>query len=389
MSTPETSRQDRDELRRRTEAVCERFGDEYWRRTDQAREYPHAFVDAMTAAGLLAVMVPTEFGGGGHGLAEAAVVLETINRRGGHSAACHAQLYTMSALLRHGSEEQKAAYLPGIARGDLRLQSFSITEEAGSNTLGITTTATPEAGGYRINGFKTWTSRMEQSDLVFVLARTGETPPGTADGLTLFLVDMRDTRASQPEAIRVDPIRTMFNYATNQVTYDDLWVPESALIGEVGRGFRYVLTGMNAERTLLASEAIGDAYWFIERAVAYAEERVVFGRPIGQNQGVQFPLAEVYMKVRAAELARDEALRTFDAHEPAGAAANMAKYLAGNASWEAANVCLDTHGGYGFVDTYDVERKFRETRLYKVAPVSDNMILSFIATKVLGLPKSY
>jgi len=379
----------RAELRRRTADLCADFPDPYWRETDRERRYPGEFVDAMSAAGLLAVMIPTQYGGGGYGLAEAAVVMEAVNRSGGHSAACHAQMYTMGAVLRHGTEEQKRRYLPGIAEGTLRLQAFSITEEAGSDTLALTTTATPVEGGYVIDGHKTWTSRILDSDLALVLARTAATPKGSTDGLTLFLVDLRVVRAEQPESLAITPVRTMFNYATNQVTYRGMRVPADAVVGTVGQGFRHVIDGWNAERILLSSEAIGDGYWFIDRAVSYANRRQVFDRPIGRNQGVQFPIADAYMKVRAAELMRDQAVTEYDADRPAGAEANMAKLLASEASWEAANVCLDTHGGYGFVDEYDVERKFRETRMFSVAPINNNLVRSFIATKVLGLPKSY
>jgi acyl-CoA dehydrogenase len=388
MSTPAET-EVRAELRRRTDQVCAAFPDPYWRETDRERRYPGEFVNAMSEAGLLGVMIPEEYGGGGHGLAEAAVVMEAVNRSGGHSAACHAQMYTMGAVLRHGTAEQKRRYLPGIAEGSLRLQAFSITEEAGSDTLAMTTTATPAEGGYVIDGHKTWTSRILDSDLALVLARTAPTPKGSTEGLTLFLVDLRVVRAEQPESLVITPVRTMFNYATNQVTYRGMRVPEDAVVGTVGQGFRHVIDGWNAERILLSSEAIGDGYWFIERAVAYANSRQVFDRPIGQNQGVQFPIADAYMKVRAAELMRDQAVAKYDADRPAGAEANMAKLLASEASWEAANACLDTYGGYGFVDEYDIERKFRETRMFSIAPVNNNLVRSFVATKVLGLPKSY
>ncbi|VXB89090.1 acyl-CoA dehydrogenase family protein [Pseudoclavibacter sp. 8L] len=387
--TSRTASDDRTALRARTEAVCDEFDDAYWRETDRERRYPQEFVDAMGAAGLLSVMIPREYGGGGYGIDAATGVMEAINRSGGHSAACHAQMYTMAALLRHGTDAQKDRYLPGIADGSIRLQAFSITEDAGSDTLAITTTATPDGDSYVIDGHKTWTSRFEESDLALVLTRTSETPKGTTDGLTLFLLDLREIRAQQPDALLVTPVRTMFNYATNQVTYRSVRVPADAVIGRVGNGFRHVLDGWNAERILLASEAIGDGYWFIERAVSYAKARHVFGRAIGTNQGVQFPIADAYMKVRAAELMRDEATARFDAGEPAGAEANMAKLLSSEASWAAANMCLDTHGGYGFVDEYDVERKFRETRMFSVAPINNNLVRSFVATKVLGLPKSY
>jgi acyl-CoA dehydrogenase len=380
---------DHQELRAQVRRLCARFPDSYWRRLDQAREYPQEFVDALTESRLLAALIPTEYGGLGLGLTEASVVMEEINRSGGHSAACHAQMYTMGAVLRHGSDEQKRAYLPRIAGGELRLQAFSITEdEAGSDTARIATTARREGDEYVIDGHKNWTSRILESDLLLLLARTG-TPEARANGLSLFLIDLRAVREGQPEALEVTPVRTMFNYATNQVRYRQLRVPASSLIGEEGQGFRYVIDGWNAERILLAAEAIGDGYWFTERATGYANSREVFGRPIGANQGVQFPIAHAYMQVRAADLMRYEAARRFDAGEPCGAEANMAKLLSAEASWAAADVCLDTHGGYGFVDTYDVERKFRETRLYKVAPVNNNLVTSFIATKVLGLPRSY
>ena len=391
MSTPGgLAGTDLDGLRARTRAICARFPDEYWRETDRDRRYPQEFVDTLTADGLLAVLIPVEYGGAGMGLTQASVVMEEINRSGGHSAACHAQMYTMGALLRHGSEELKDAYLPLIATGELRLQAFSVTEaEAGSDTTSISTTATRDGEDFVLTGHKNWTSRIQESDLALVLARTGEQDGDRTGGLTLFLVDLRQVRAEQPESLEVVPVRTMFNYATNQVTYDGVRVPADHVIGQVDAGFRYVLDGWNAERILLASEAIGDGYWFIERAVGYANERSVFGRPIGANQGVQFPLADAYMKVRAADLMRSEAARLFEAGEPCGAEANMAKHLASEASWAAANAALDTHGGNGFVDQYDVERKFRETRLYQVAPVNNNLIKAFVATKVLGLPRSY
>ncbi len=379
-------------LRARTRALCAEFPDAYWRETDRDRRYPQEFVDTLTAAGLLSILVPAEYGGAGLGVTEASVVMEEINRSGGHSAACHAQMYTMGALLRHGSDALKEAYLPLIAKGELRLQAFSVTESAaGSDTTAIATTATRDGDGddYVITGHKNWTSRIQESDLALVLARTSERGADRTRGLTLFLVDLRRVRAEQPETLEVVPVRTMFNYATNQVHYRGMRVPADHVIGQVDAGFRYVIDGWNAERILLAAEAIGDGYWFVERAVAYANEREVFGRPIGANQGVQFPLADAYMKVRAADLMRYEAARLFDAGQPCGAEANMAKHLASEASWAAANIALDTHGGNGFVDEYDIERKFRETRMYQVAPVSNNMIKAFVATKVLGLPRSY
>ena len=381
---------DLDSLRERTRALCAGFPDAYWRETDRDRRYPQEFVDTLTAAGLLSVLIPTEYGGGGLGVTAASVVMEEINRSGGHSAACHAQMYTMGALLRHGSEELKDTYLPLIAKGELRLQAFSVTEAAaGSDTTAIDTTATRDGDHYVITGHKNWTSRILESDLALVLARTSEKAADRTRGLTLFLVDLRQVRAEQPDTLEVVPVRTMFNYATNQVFYEGVRVPADHVIGQVDAGFRYVIDGWNAERILLAAEAIGDGYWFIQRAVAYANEREVFGRPIGANQGVQFPLADAYMEVRAADMMRYEAARLFDRGEPCGAEANMAKHLASEASWAAANIALDTHGGNGFVDTYDVERKFRETRMYQVAPVNNNMIKAFVATKVLGLPRSY
>jgi acyl-CoA dehydrogenase len=388
--TSGTATTDTDALRARTRAFCAQFPDEYWRETDLNRRYPQEFVDALTATGLLSALIPTTYGGLGASLTQASVIMEEINRSGGHSAACHAQMYTMGALLRHGGDALKDAYLPSIARGELRLQAFSVTEtEAGSDTTGISTAAARDGEHFVITGHKNWTSRIAQSDLALVLARTS---PRTADrtrGLTLFLVDLRQVRTEQPDALEVEPVRTMFNYATNQVHYRGLRVPKDHVVGEVDAGFRYVIDGWNAERVLLAAEAIGDGYWFVERAVAYANDRTVFGRPVGANQGVQFPLADAYMKVRAADLMRYEAARLFDEGRECGAEANMAKHLASEASWAAANAALDTHGGNGFVDRYDVERKFRETRMFQVAPVANNLIKAFVATKVLGLPRSY
>jgi acyl-CoA dehydrogenase len=379
-----------DELRRALRRLCADFPDAYWRERDRERAYPAEFVEAMTRAGWLAALIPAEYGGLGLGIGEAGVILEEVHRSGGNAAACHAQMYTMGALLRHGSPAQKARWLPPIARGELRLQAFSVTEAgAGSDTTAIATTATPTADGYRISGHKSWTSRIEQSDLAIVLART--TPRDElADrtlGLSLFLVDLREARAQ--EALDVRPVRTMFTYATYQVTYRDLEVPDDALIGEEGRGFRYVIDGWNAERILLASEAIGDGYWFTERAVARANGRRIFGGSLGRNQGVAFPLARAYADLIAADHVRQVAAAKSDRGEPCGAEANMAKLLASEASWKLANVCLDIHGGDGFVDEHDVERKFRETRLFQVAPVGNNLILAYIGNKVLGLEKSY
>jgi acyl-CoA dehydrogenase len=377
-------------LRARTSALCAQFPGEYWRETDLNRRYPQEFVDALTAAGLLSALIPTGYGGLGLNLTQASVIMEEINKSGGHSAACHAQMYTMGALLRHGSDELKNTYLPPIARGEVRLQAFSVTEpEAGSDTTSIVTRAERDGGHFVLTGHKNWTSRIAESDLALVLARTGDKTENRTRGLTLFLVDLQRVRAEQPETLEVTPVRTMFNYATNEVHYRGMRVPADHVIGEVDAGFRYVVDGWNAERILLASEAVGDGYWFVDRAVAYANERTVFGRPIGANQGVQFPLADAYMKIRAADLMRYEAARLFDEGRPCGAEANMAKHLASEASWAAANAALDTHGGNGFVDRHDIERKFRETRMFQVAPVTNNLIKAFVATKVLGLPRSY
>ena len=379
-----------DSLRARTRALCAQFPDEYWRETDRNRRYPQEFVDTLTGAGLLAALIPTDYGGLGLNLTQASVIMEEINKSGGHSAACHAQMYTMGALLRHGSDQQKNTYLPLIAKGELRLQAFSITEpDAGSDTTSISTTATRDGDDFVITGHKNWTSRISESDLALVLARTSHKTENRTRGLTLFLVDLRQVRAEQPDTLEVTPVRTMFNYATNQVHFHAMRVPADHVIGEVDSGFRYVIDGWNAERILLAAEAIGDGYWFIQRAVAYANKREVFGKQIGANQGVQFPLADAYMKIRAADLMRYEAARLFDEGQHCGAEANMAKFLASEASWAAANACLDAHGGYGFVDTYDIERKFRETRLFQTAPVSNNLVLSYLATNVLDLPRSY
>lgn len=377
-------------LREMTRAICDKYPDEYWRERDLLREYPHAFVTELTQAGLLGALIPQEFGGLGVGVAEAAQILEEINRSGGHAAAIHGQLYTMGAMMRHGSEEQKRAYLPEIAAGHLRLQAFSVTEkDAGSETTSITTRAVKDGEDWVITGHKAWTSRMAETDLVLVLARTEDKPEKKTMGLSLFLVDLREVAKTQPESIEIHKVRTMINYATYEVFYHGLRVPKENVIGEVGHGFRYVLDGLNAERILLAAEAVGDGYWFTERATRYGNERIVFGRAIASNQGVQFPIVDAYMKVRAADMMRQEAARLFDSGGPCGAEANMGLHLAAEASWEAANVCVDVHGGYGLVDTYDVERKFRETRMYHVAPVNKNMIKSFIGTKVLGMPRTY
>ena len=381
---------EQERLRAEVRALCARFPDAYWRERDRERAYPEAFVRAMTEAGYLGALIPADYGGLGLGVTEASIVLEEVNRSGGSSAACHAQMYIMGALVRHGSDEQKARWLPPLARGELRLQAFSVTEDqAGSDTTAITTTAMRGEYGFIVNGAKNWTSRIEQSDLLLLLARTAPRSSGSdrTRGLSLFLVDLREAR--ETGAIEVRPVRTMLNYETFQVTYRDLRLPPDALVGEEGLGFRHVIDGWNAERILLAAEAIGDGYWFVQRAARYATERVVFGQPIGANQGVQFPLARAYAQIVAADLLRYKAAWLFDAGLPCGAEANMAKLLAAEASWAAANACLDTHGGYGFVAEYDVERKFRETRLFQVAPVSNNLVLAYVGHHILGMPRSY
>lgn len=385
--------QEREQLRAEVRKLCADFPNEYWRKLDLEREYPYEFVEALTKSGYLSALIPEEYGGKGYGMTEATIVLEEINRSGGHAAGCHAQMYTMGALLKHGSEEQKRKYLPGIADGSIRFQAFSVTEEAaGSNTTAIQTFAEKTADGYTVNGHKNWTSRVLQSDLLMLLARTTpfeQVGEKKTEGLSLFLVDLREIREQQPETFVTEPVRAMFNYATNQVWYKNMKIPFDCLIGEEGKGFRYVLDGMNAERTLLAAEAIGDGYFFIDKATEYANSRVVFDRKIGTNQGIQFPIAKAYAAVKAADLMRYEAARKYDEGEKYGEQANLAKYLSSEASWLAANTCVDTYGGYGFVDQYDVERKFRETRMYQVAPVSNNMILAFLGQNVLGMPRSY
>jgi len=377
------------ELRVAVRDLCSRFTGEYWRKLDEARGYPEEFVSALTEAGWLAALIPEEYGGSGLNITEASIILEEMNRSGGNSAACHAQMYIMGALLRHGSEEQKRRYLPKIASGELRLQSFAVTEPTtGSDTLKLKTTAVKRGDQYVVNGQKVWTSRVQHSDLMLLLART--TPLGEvrkrSEGLSVFLVDLRNAIGN---GLTVRPIRNMMNHETNELFFDDFKVPAENLVGEEGKGFRYILDGMNAERILIAAECIGDGYWFIERAAHYAKERVVFDRPIGQNQGIQFPIARAYVNVEAANLMRFRAASLFDAGEPCGAEANMAKLLAADASWEAANAAIQTHGGFGFAAEYDIERKFRETRLYQVAPISTNLILAYIGEHVLGLPRSY
>ncbi len=377
------------EIREAVRALCAEFPPEYHRKIDEARGYPEEFVDALTKAGWMAALIPEEYGGSGLGLAEASVIMEEINRAGGNSGACHGQMYNMGTLLRAGSDEQKRKYLPKIASGELRLQSMGVTEPTtGTDTTKIKTTAVRKGDRYVINGQKVWISRVQHSDLMILLART--TPIAEvkkkSEGLSIFLVDIRAAMAS---GMSVRPILNMVNHETNELFFDNLEIPAENLIGEEGQGFKYILNGLNAERILIAAECIGDGYWFIEKVTAYARERVVFGRPIGQNQGVQFPIAEAHIEVEAANLMRYEACRLYDAGQPCGAQANMAKYLAAKASWEAANACIQFHGGFGFAHEYDVERKFRETRLYQVAPISTNLILSYIAEHVLGLPRSF
>jgi len=377
------------DIRESVRALCAKFPDEYWRDLDRERAYPTAFVNALTEAGYLAALIPEEYGGSGLPVSAAAAIMEEVHAAGCNGAACHAQMYTMGTILRHGSPAQKQAYLPGIASGDLRLQAFGVTEPtSGTDTLSLRTTARREGDHYVINGQKIWTSRAEHSDLMLLLARTTpkEDVKKRTDGLSVFLVDMKLARGA---SITIKPIRTMMNHATTEVFFDDLRVPAENLIGEEGKGFRYILSGMNTERILIASECIGDAKWFIRKASDYAKERVLFGRPIGQNQGVQFPIARAYAQMRAAELMVHEACRKYEAGEELGAEANMAKLLAADASWAAADMCVQTHGGFGFAEEYDVERKFRETRLYQVAPISTNLILSYLAEHVLGLPRSY
>jgi acyl-CoA dehydrogenase len=377
------------ELREAVRALCSQFSGEYWRGIDEARAYPEAFVAALTEAGWLAALIPEEYGGSGLGIAEASVILEEINHSGANSGVCHAQMYTMGTLLRHGSQEQKRQYLPKIASGELRLQSFGVTEPStGTDTTKLKTTAVRRGDRYVVNGQKVWISRVLFSDLMLLLARTTPLEEVTrkADGLSVFLVDLRE---SVGKGLTVKPIRNMVNHQTNELFFDNLEVPAQNLIGEEGRGFRYILDGMNAERILIAAECIGDGHWFVEKASAYAKERRVFDRPIGQNQGVQFPIAKAYMNVRAADLMRFHAAELFDAGKPCGAEANMAKYLGAEASWEAANACLQTFGGFGFAAEYDIERKFRETRLYQVAPISTNLILSYVGEHVLGMPRSF
>jgi acyl-CoA dehydrogenase len=382
--------QDYTAIREEVAKLCTQYPGEYWRAKDKAREYPSEFVAALGEAGYLAALIPEEYGGAGLPLSAAAAILEEIQKQGCNGGAVHAQMYIMGTVLRHGSEEQKQRYLPKIATGELRLQAFGVTEPtSGTDTLSLKTVAKREGDKYIVNGQKIWTSRAEHSDLMLLLARTTprEEAASRTEGLSVFLVDMKEALATG--SLTINPIDTMMNHATTAVFFDNMEVPAANLIGEEGKGFRYILSGMNAERLLIAAECIGDAKWFIEKATAYAKERVLFGRPIGQNQGVQFPIARAYAQMRAADLLVQEGIRKYEAGENCGEEANMAKMLAAEASWAAGEACVQTHGGFGFAAEYDVERKFRETRLYQVAPISTNMILSFVAEHVLGLPRSY
>jgi acyl-CoA dehydrogenase len=377
------------DLRRAVRDLCKAYPDSYWRDLDRERKYPDEFVRALTEAGYLAALIPEEYGGSGLGITEGSIILEEINRSGGNAAACHAQMYTMGTLLRHGSPAQKREFLPKIARGELRLQAFGVTEPTtGSDTTQLKTTATRRGDRYVVRGQKVWISRAEHSDLLLLVARTtpADRTAKKTDGLSILLIDLR---RSVGHGLTIRPIRTMMTHATTELFFDDLEVPQDALVGEEGKGFRYLLDGLNAERILIAAECIGDGRWFVERAAKYARDRVVFNRPIGQNQGVQFPIARAHVNVESADLMRFRAAELFDRGEPCGAEANMAKLLAADASWEAANVAVQTHGGFGFAEDYDVERKFRETRLYQVAPISTNLILAYVAEHVLGLPRSY
>ena len=378
------------DIREQVQKLCAQYPGEYWRKLDAERAYPTEFVQALTEAGYLSVLIPEEFGGSGLGITAAAVIMEEIQKSGCNGGACHAQMYTMGTVLRHGSDEQKQKYLPGIASGELRLQAFGVTEPtSGTDTLSLRTTAVKNGDGdYVINGQKIWTSRVEHSDLMMLLARTQskEEVEKRTDGLSVFIVDMREALGN---GLEIKPIRTMINHATTEVFFDDLVIPANSLVGEEGKGFRYILDGMNAERILIAAECIGDARWFVQKATDYANDRQVFGREIGKNQGIQFPIAEAYMQTEAANLMVEHAARVYEGGSRAGAEANMAKYLASEASWKAADMCMQTHGGFAFAEEYDVERKFRETRLYRIAPISNNLVLSFIAEHVLGLPKSY
>jgi acyl-CoA dehydrogenase len=377
------------DIRDGVRALCAEFSADYFRRIDDERGYPAEFVEALTKAGWLAALIPQEYGGSNLSLTEASVIMEEINRSGGNSGACHGQMYNMGTLLRHGSKQQKEFYLPKIASGELRLQSMAVTEPStGTDTTKIKTTAVKKDGRYVVNGQKVWISRVQHSDLMILLART--TPltdvKKKSEGMSIFLIDLRNAIGN---GLTVSPIRNMVNHETNELFFENLEIPEENLIGEESKGFKYILDGLNAERALIAAECIGDGYWFIDKITKYVNEREVFGRPIGQNQGVQFPIAKAYINIEAANLMRYKACALFDAHKPCGAEANMAKMLAADASWEAANACLQFHGGFGFASEYDVERKFRETRLYQVAPISTNLILSYVSEHVLGMPRSF
>ncbi len=377
------------DIRDAVRSLCAQFPPEYFRKIDEERGYPAQFVDALTQAGWMAALIPQEYGGSGLGLTEASIIMEEINRAGGNSGACHGQMYNMGTLLRHGSAAQKERYLPQIASGALRLQSMAVTEPTtGTDTTRIKTTAVRKGDRYVVNGQKVWISRVQHSDLMILLARTTPLAEVTkkSEGMSIFIVDLREAIG---KGLAVQPILNMVNHETNELFFENLEIPVENLIGEEGKGFKYILDGLNAERTLIAAECIGDGYWFIDKVTKYVNERVVFGRPIGQNQGVQFPIAKAFVNIEAANLMRYQACALFDANQPCGAQANMAKMLAADASWEAANACLQFHGGFGFAAEYDVERKFRETRLYQVAPISTNMILSYVAEHVLGLPRSY
>lgn len=380
---------DYQDIREGVRALCAQFPAEYHRKVDEDKSYPEEFVDALTREGWMAALIPEEYGGSGLGLSEASVIMEEINRTGGNSGACHGQMYNMNTLVRHGSEEQRKTYLPKIASGELRLQSMGVTEPTtGTDTTKIKTTAERKGDRWVINGQKVWISRVQHSDLMILLART--TPLAEvrkkSEGMSIFLVDIKEAMKG---GMAVKPIANMVNHETNELFFDQLELPEDSLIGEEGQGFKYILTGLNAERALIAAECIGDGYWFTDKVTGYVSERQVFGRPIGQNQGVQFPIAEAFIEVEAANLMRWKACALYDAGQPCGAEANMAKYLAAKASWEAANACIQFHGGFGFANEYDVERKFRETRLYQVAPISTNLILSYVAEHVLGMPRSF
>lgn len=377
------------DLRDAVRALCAQFDSAYWQKVDEDRAYPETFVDALTTAGWMSALIPEDYGGSGLSLTEASVIMEEITRSGGNAGCCHGQMYNMNTLLRNGSDAQKQKYLPKIASGELRLQSMGVTEPtAGTDTTRIKTVAVKKGDRYVVNGQKVWTSRLQHSDLMILLART--TPLAEvkrkSEGMSIFIVNKHD---SLGKGMEMRPIRNMVNHETNEVFFDNLEIPAENLIGEEGRGFRYILDGLNAERILIAAECIGDGWWFVEKSTAYAKERVVFDRPIGQNQGIQFPIAEAYMELEAANLMRYKAAGLFDEHKPCGAQANMAKHLCAKASWEAANACIQTFGGFGFAAEYDVERKFRETRLYLVAPISTNLILSYLAEHVLGLPRSF